>query len=279
MGKNVTRHFVNTPSGEVFFRSAGDDQAGVPLVALHASPASSKSLLPLLEAMQPTRRIIAPDTMGNGQSDPHPSAAPEMADYASAMADMADSLELDQIDLYGSHTGAHIAIEWAIAQPRRVRSLILDGIAYLPGELRAEFLTNYAPPMAPDAIGSQFNQAWHFMRDQMFFFPHYKKDADHLRVGGAFDAETLHTLTMDVLGSLTTYHLAYEAVFRHDLAARMPLVTQKTLLIVPEDDYLAEGTAFALANLPDSHVARVSGDFDMGLRADVVETFLEKVTP
>lgn len=276
MANPITRNFVSTASGEVHFRSCGSGDAGVPLVALHASPSSSKSLVPLLAEMEPQRRIIAPDTMGNGQSDPHPSAAPDIADYAAAMEHMADAIGLEQLDLYGSHTGAHIAIEWAIAQPDRVRSLILDGIAYLPGDLRAEYLANYAPPIAPDAIGTQFHQAWNFIRDQMVFFPHYRKDADHLRVGGTFDPATLHELTMDVLGSLDTYHLAYEAVFRHDLAERLPLVAQPTMLIVPKDDHLADSTAFAMKTLPNAEAARIVGGFDMSLRAGAIEAFLTK---
>ena len=275
MSGSITRNFVRIAEGDVHYRSAGVPVPGRrTLVALHPSPASSKSLAPLLEALAPGGHVIAPDTMGNGQSCALHCDAPDIADYAAAMERMAEALGLGEIDLYGSHTGAHIAVEWAIAQPGRVGSVILDGIAYLPGDLRAEFLDNYAPRIVPDQIGSQFNQAWHFIRDQMFFFPHYRKDAEHLRVGGSFDADVLHGLTMDVLGSLGTYHLAYEAVFRHDLAARLPLVRQKVLLIVPEDDYLAEGTKFALKNLPDAVTADVAGDFDMAVRAAAINPFL-----
>jgi len=274
MSDSVTRHFVRIAEGDVHYRSVDEVGSGRTLVALHPSPASSKSLAPLLGALAPGGHVIAPDTMGNGQSCALQDDAPEIADYADAMERMADALGLDQVDVYGSHTGAHIAIEWAIAQPGRVRSVILDGIAYLPGDLREEYLANYAPRIVPDQIGSQFNQAWHFIRDQMFFFPHYHKDADHLRVGGTFDADVLHGLTMDVLGSLDTYHLAYEAVFKHDLAKRLPLVGQKVLLVVPNDDYLAEGTKFALENLPDAATAKVEGDFDMAARAEVINPFL-----
>lgn len=274
MSDCVSRHFVRIAEGDVHYRKAGDMASGRALVALHASPASSKSLAPLLQALAPGGCVIAPDTMGNGASCPLKNDAPEIADYADAMERMAEALGLGEVDVYGSHTGAHIAIEWAIANPGRVRSVILDGIAYLPGDLRAEYLSNYAPRIVPDQIGSQFNHAWHFIRDQMFFFPHYRKDADHLRVGGSFDAEVLHSLTMDVLGSLATYHLAYEAVFRHDLAERLPLVRQQVLLVVPEDDYLADGTKFALDNLPNAGTAEVAGDFDMAVRAEAINTFL-----
>ena len=171
--------FVRISEGQIHYRRAGSaDQR--PLVMLHASPASSRSLLPLAAAL-PGRHLILPDTPGNGLSCAPAVASPNLATYAAMLDQAMDALGHRAIDLYGTHTGAHIAIEWAIAHPDRIGTLVLDGVALFSPELRAEFLAHYAPPQAIDASGRQFPWAWNMMRDQMIFWPHYKQDAAHLR--------------------------------------------------------------------------------------------------
>lgn len=245
----VKRGFVSINEGQVHVRTGGDDHSNPPLVLLHASPSSSKSLEPLIRSLTPDHSVIAPDTLGNGDSPDPATNDPDVEYYADAMDRMADALNLETINLYGTHTGAHIAIEWAIRNPDRVDRLILDGLAHFPDDQRQEFKDHYAPPQSPDASGSQFHWAWQFIRDQMIFYPYYKKDAEHLRSGGTFDPVILHGLVMDVLNSLETYHLPYQAVFRHNLTARLPLVTVPTLCLGREDDHLDDGMALALQSL------------------------------
>ena len=223
------RGFVRIGEGQIHYRktepATGASDGAIPLICLHASPASSQSLIPLLQAMGDAQVTLAFDTLGNGESDPPQSPAPDLAYYARAMDEACAALGHDQVHVYGNHTGAHIAIEWAILNPDRVQRVVLDQVAVLSAAERAEFLEHYAPPRRPDEMGTQFYWAWHFMRDQMLFAPHYKKSADTLHDKGVFDAETLHMLTMDLLRGLETYHLSYRAVFEQDLAARLPLVT------------------------------------------------------
>lgn len=213
----IDRAFVRLDEGLVHYRERAGDATQVPLLLLHASPNSSLSMQPLLLADKSGRRLLAPDTLGNGDSAKPAAASPEIADYADAMERFCAALGLDEVDIFGSHTGAHIGLELAVRQPGRVRRLVVDGLLVLDGEERQEYLDNYAPKQIPDEAGTQFHWAWQYIRDQMIFFPHFKKDLEHLRAGGVFDPQFLHNMTMDVLGSLDTYHLAYEAVFRHEV--------------------------------------------------------------
>ena len=121
----IRRAFADLPDRQVHFRHGGGD--GVPLVMLHASPGSSKQLEPLLAAMSMTRHVIAPDMPGNGDSTPLALPSPRIADYAAATLEFLDALALDEVDLYGSHTGGCVATELAILAPGRVRKVILDG--------------------------------------------------------------------------------------------------------------------------------------------------------
>ncbi len=266
----IDRGFARLAEGLLHYRSAGSE-GSVPLVMLHASPASSKSLEPLAVSIAAKRRVILPDTPGNGLSCPPADAQPSLTSYASMLDTLCDTLGHPQIDLYGTHTGAHIAIEWAIAHPRRVRRIVLDGVAILAPEQRAEFLALYAPPRVPDSSGTQFPWAWNLIRDQMIFWPHYRKDTAHLRQGGQFEPRLLHDLTMDLLGALDSYHQPYEAVFRHDVLARLPLVTHKTLWLHGEHGPLDSNAeaAFALMPAAEAVAARDTPD-----KAATINAFL-----
>ncbi|MFT7288205.1 MAG: pimeloyl-ACP methyl ester carboxylesterase [Halieaceae bacterium] len=223
----IERGFLRLDEGLVHYRErSGDtDSTLPPLLLLHASPSSSITMEPIMAAYAPGRRLIAPDTPGNGDSVRPAPGQPGMEDYADMLDRFCDRLDLGAVDIFGSHTGAHIGVELAARRPERVRSLSVDGILVLDDAERADYLANYAPAQQVDEAGAQFHWAWQYIRDQMIFFPHFKKDLTHLRAGGIFDPVFLHNLTMDVLGSLDTYHLAYEAVFRHDIAQRLAEVS------------------------------------------------------
>jgi len=244
----VDRRFVRIEEGQVHLREAGAGERV--LWMLHASPASSVSLVSLMQRLAPHRRVVAPDTLGNGDSAPARPAVPDIPYYADSSLRVMDALGIERADVYGSHTGAHIAIEMAIARPDRVRSIILDGIAMFTPEEKREYLASYAPAVEPDAIGSQFHWAWHFVRDQGWFFPYFKRDAAHNRGLAAPSAEALHRTTVEVLKAVRTYHHAYRAAFAHDDRGRLPLVKVPVFCIADVEDPLARGVPEAASLVP-----------------------------
>jgi pimeloyl-ACP methyl ester carboxylesterase len=267
----IDRGFVRLAEGLIHYRTVGAPGDQPPLVMLHASPSSSRSLEGLAHPLAPHRQVLMPDTPGNGGSCAPSQPKPTLADYAEMIARFCDTLGVDQIDLYGTHTGAHIAIEWAIAQPQRIRRLIFDGVALLSEADRLEFLERYAPLRAPDAAGTQFPWAFNLIRDQMIFWPHYRQDAAHIRQGGQFDPALLHGLTMDLLGALATYHQPYEAVFRHDPLARLPLIRTPTLWLQGGNSPLDANAERAIASLGDVTVAKAD---DLSAIASAINQFL-----
>jgi pimeloyl-ACP methyl ester carboxylesterase len=268
----IDRGFVRLAEGLMHYRLAGPDGGGTPLVMLHASPASSQTLEPLARALAGGRRVLMPDTPGNGASCPPAMAEPDLPAYADMIDRFCDTLGLAQVDVYGTHTGAHIAIEWAIAHPARIGRLVLDGVAILSADQRDEFLEHYAPPRAPDAAGTQFPWAWNMIRDQMIFWPHYRQDAAHLRQGGQFEPRLLHDLTLDLLNALDTYHQPYRAVFRHDPVARLAQVAQRTLWLQSSHGPLDTDSARAFAALPSATAVAVT---DVATRASAIAGFLD----
>ena len=279
----IERGFVSIREGQVHYRrvraasSQATENSPPPLWMLHASPASSVSLIGLMSELGNSREIIAPDTLGNGDSAPADVEEPDIAYYAESSWRVMDALGIEYVDLYGSHTGAHIVMEMAIANPGRVRRLILDGIAMFEPADKTEYLAHYAPAMAPDATGAQFHWALQFVRDQGWFFPHFRRDAAHNRGLGAMPAEALHRTTVEVLKSLRTYHLAYRAAFAHDDRGRLPLLAVPTLVMANASDPLAKGVPLASPLVKDSTpwIFYDDGDDATGRKARALASYLD----
>jgi pimeloyl-ACP methyl ester carboxylesterase len=237
---------------------------------LHGGPGSSASLVPLIAELSAKFRVLAPDTMGCGDSDPAPDGAPEIADYAAYLAGLLDAMEVAPAAVYGHHTGAQIACELAIAVPRRTTRLVLDGAALFAPAVRAEFGGRYAPPIVPVESGEHLISLWQFARDLTRYFPHYRKDADHQTLlGEPLPVDLATNIVAEAAKVWPTWHLAYRAAFAHDLAARLPLLTMPTLVLEVAGDPLAHFAAQAaeLAHGPCHAVSR-------GARADAIARFV-----
>ena len=251
----IRRRFVDVGERQVHVRQAGGGDA---LLMLHASPGSSKQLESRIAALAGGRTVIAPDTPGNGDSTPLPIVAPAMADYAAAALDFLDAIGLKTCDVYGSHTGANIAVELALLAPRRIRRVVIDGIGIYGDAERAKYLASYAPRLEPDLIGSQFHKAFMFCRDQYLFWPWFETTAANRREGGLPDPQVLHDWVLEVCKSVSTYHLGYRASFAHRPEDRLGLLTQETLFLAAENDPLLAGTE-AAAGLPPLGRLRLLG--------------------
>ncbi|MGA1797240.1 alpha/beta hydrolase [Sphingomonas sp. 4RDLI-65] len=239
----IRRVFIDLPDGQLHYRRAGPvTGTASPIFLLHASPGSSRQLVPLIAGLAERYDVVAPDTPGNGDSTPLPIAAPTIADYAARLPALLDALGLDRVAVYGSHTGAAIAVELAILAPDRVDRLILDGIGIFTPEQRDEQLARYAPAFTPDLDGGYLMRAFQFCRDQYLFYPWYDRTRTGRRDGGVRPAADLHAWLVEVLKAAETYPLAYHAAFAWDAVVRLPLAEQRMLLLAAEDDPLAEVT-------------------------------------
>jgi pimeloyl-ACP methyl ester carboxylesterase len=273
----IRRAFADLNDRQVHFRHGGAGE--IPLVMLHASPGSSKQLEPLIAELAATRRVIAPDTPGNGDSTKLPLEAPQIQDYAAATLEFLDAHDLKQIDLYGSHTGASIATELAILAPDRIRKVILDGVGLFSAEERDEYLANYSPAITPDLNGAHLNWAFMFCRDQYQFWPWYKRTRETSRAAGLPTPTELHNWVLEVLKSIETYHLGYRAAFAYPKAERLPLVTRPILAIVDENDPLLSNTKLIVGMAPDvtfTVTSRARDATSHPRTADAISAFLDR---
>jgi pimeloyl-ACP methyl ester carboxylesterase len=239
----IRRGFVDVSHGQTHYRMAGD--AGEPLVIIHASPGSSRQQVRLIEDFAGEAQVFAPDTPGNGDSEP------EMTRLAQAVLEFLDAKRLDKVRVYGSHTGASIATELAILAPDRVSHLVLDGLSAMSPEEMEDVLANYAFPFVPDLDGAYLIRLFQFCRDQYLFFPWYKRTRAGRRDGGLGSAEDLHAWVTEVMKGAQTYHLNYRAAFKWQPAPRLPQVRCPTLLMAAINDPLFDHSRDAAPFLPD----------------------------
>lgn len=171
--ERVRRALVPHAHGALHVRWAGE---GAPLVALHESPRSSLSLLPLIDGLAARRTVVAFDTPGYGHSDGLPLDVPEGDDFARAFLQAFDALGLSSTAVYATHTGAALAIHAALLAPVRVAGLVLDGFAAFDATEREDFLGTYLAPFEPCWDGSHVAHLWSRCRDLFLWFPYHQRE-------------------------------------------------------------------------------------------------------
>ncbi|WP_051010046.1 alpha/beta fold hydrolase [Novosphingobium sp. PP1Y] len=234
MMAQVDRAFARIDEGLVHYRHAGIADGPV-LLMLHASPGSSRGLEPLMAALtgaKPDLRLIAPDTLGNGDSAPPAPDEPEISYFADRLLAFLDRLGIDRVAIYGTHTGARIAAECALQAPRRISHVVFDGIGDYDEEMRALLLDRYAPEVTPGEYGEHLIWAFNFIRDQALHYPWFLRDPEHrLMTRAVPGGQEMHERVVELLKSISSYHKSYRAAFAYRASERLPLLeTQATFL-------------------------------------------------
>jgi len=123
-GSGVTSKFVEAVPGErVHLLEHG---GGPALAMLHGSGPTSLQLLPLISRIRRSH-VLAIDRPGFGLSDAHPWSGPRRKTSVDWLDTVFDALGLASVDLLGSSAGGTWAIWYALANPDRVRCLVLLG--------------------------------------------------------------------------------------------------------------------------------------------------------
>lgn len=210
---------------------------GAPLLMLHPSPLSSAFLAPAMAQLAQQCLTIAPDTPGYGDSDSFAAQPQDMTPYCDALAALLDALELPQAAVYGSATGAQIAIEFAKAYPQRVSGVILDNAADFTDADRARIMDGYFPDITPQADGSHLARAWQVGHDLLQFFPwHLPSSAHRIAPAPASAIETgpiaaMEATALGYLAAGPSYDHAYRVAFANERAERVQAIQQPTVIV------------------------------------------------
>ncbi len=249
------------------YRRFGD---GPPIVLLHASPRSSAALLPLALQLADRFTVFAFDSPGFGWSDALPVDRPDAEDYAAALIEGFDVLGLRRVPVYGSHTGAAIAVAAGVKYPDRVSCLALDGYAVFSPEEQADFLASYLTPITPHWDGSHLAWLWSRVKDQFTVFPWNLRGQAARLPRPLPPPSVLQGVVQDFLAAGDNYRHAYAAAFRYDHLSGLRQVRVPTVAMARADDLLFQRLDL-LTELPDCVTVRRLGSDDDSWAAAMAE--------
>jgi pimeloyl-ACP methyl ester carboxylesterase len=243
------RTYVRTPRGRMHCRVRWGGERTV--FAFASAPGSAEPLTPLLDRLGKYATVIAPDYLGNGDSD-KPDREVDIRWTAESMLELADVLDIPQFDLWGTHTGALVALEIALLAPDRVGKVVLEAPILLSNEETSDITANYFHDIAGTDWGDHVLRAWNLRRDMFMFWPWFTRNRATSRAIGVPDNETLHRWTVGLLKSGRTYSYTYRAAFLYPTAERLLDLTVPSLICAGPADMLADGLESAGRLTPGS---------------------------
>ncbi len=212
--------------------------SGPAVVLLHESPRSSAVLVPLAARLARDFTVFALDSPGFGQSDPLPITRPTIQDFADAIVASLRALGVTRAPVYGTHTGAGIAIAIAKRHPDFATGAVLDGYPIFTTQEADEFAYLYLKLFEPDWEGQHVARLWSRVRDQYTFFPWYALGRGSRIERDPPSPEMQTAVVRDFLAAGSNYARGYEAAFRMDGVRELQDVSVPVTLMCRSDDLL-----------------------------------------
>jgi pimeloyl-ACP methyl ester carboxylesterase len=253
----MSRGYVDTPYGQTLIRFR-EEAEGRPVILLHASPVSGLTLEGLLDEIGKFRPVYALDTIANGESDKpdiakHPQfERPSMTEFAEWLLAVLDGLGFDKVDIYASHTGGMISLEAAILAPERIASLVLDGVTMHDQAESEEIFGGYFPDIRPRQDGGHILTCWTQQQDVTLWHPWFVRDVGHISEFPIISPSHIHEHVVEMLKRNEWHERCYRPVYEYPTRDRLPLLTVRTLIATPPDDYLERFSAEAAALAPNA---------------------------
>jgi len=174
-------------------------------------------------------------------------------DYADFLKKLVDHLGLNTLGLYGTATGAQIAIRFALEYPQQVGHLYLDNTAHFTTVQRQEILKDYFPDLHPKADGSHLAKLWEVVTGMFKYFPWFKNEEAHRLNIPPMPLNVLHMVAKDFLIAGSKYKQAYRAAFEHERAEYVQQLQVPTTLFDWEASIIRPYTqALIQQNLPNN---------------------------
>ncbi|WP_019930191.1 alpha/beta fold hydrolase [Nocardia sp. BMG111209] len=246
-GTEIWHQYLDTAYGVAHLRRAGS--TGRPVLVLATGGGSAAQFAPVLRGLAETRTAVAVDYFGNGLSQPR-DRVPDIAALAREAFAVADALGWDTFDVWGSHTGACVALEMTVTEPDRIGKGVYEAPVMVTPEFRDDLLANYFPDFAPDPFGLHLQLIWNWRRDMFSYWPWYRVEHAATRAIGIPAAAELQLYAVGILESGTTYDLAYRAGFGYDTRSRLPHLRRPAILTAGPHDMLANALDDAATLVP-----------------------------
>lgn len=239
----MRKGYVDTPDGQVHYRTAGEGQ---PLVLLHQTPTSSREYELVIPILARDFRVVALDNPGYGNSE-RPARQFEIEDHARVLLHAISGLGIERAHFAGHHTGAVLGVEIAAHYPNRVDKMILSGFSARPDrrELVKEWIVSPAFNYhGIDAEGAFLTEKWKLYRSMC--------------APGA-DPWTWYWPLMDSLETGPGVHDGHQAAWRYDILSTLPLVKCPVLALYNTSDEHMTDLSYTRQLLPQCQVATIEG--------------------
>ena len=208
----IRRRFLQAGTRRVHYLRAGE---GPPAVLVHSSPANAFLLRNEIEFLSSSYTVFAFDTPGFGLSAPLPAQTITVEDLADALAETLSAIGMPPCPIFGTHTGAAIALEIAVRHPSRVTGVVLDGVPVFTKAECESLFGDYFRALPVTDLGGQYSAAWTRFRDQSIWFPWSARRPDHLNGYDLGTQESTHLWTSMYFAAADTYAPAYKAALLH----------------------------------------------------------------
>ena len=223
----ITQHFGTFGGITLHYREINRG-AGTPVILLHPSPKSSAMYEPLMGMFSRDQHVIALDTPGYGYSAPLPTPAASIADYLPTLKAFFHAVAGARFKLYGSATGAQLALGYANAYPDDVAHLLLDNAAHFDDTEREAIVARYFPDLTPREDGGHLLTAWRMVAQMAEFFPWFMADEAHRISARRPTPDEVHAGVRELLAAGPGWALAYRCAFEHERASHVMALTVPT---------------------------------------------------
>lgn len=214
----MKKDFIKVNEVSFFYRKTGN---GPLLFLLHPSPRSSKMTEPLMLLLKDSFTVIAPDLPGYGLSDALPERANTLYDYVPYLNSFIKQFTDKPFSLYGTATGAQLAIAYSLINKDKINHLYLDNTAHFTNEQSDEIVQNYFPDFSTKPDGSHLQLIWQHVCDSCLYFPWYEKKEQN-RIGKELPPPAvIQQIVTDYLLAGSNYTDAYKAAFLHERAEKV----------------------------------------------------------
>jgi pimeloyl-ACP methyl ester carboxylesterase len=263
----MKRILMDMAGGQLHARVTG---SGPPLVLLHASPLSSLFLHDQMARLAGDFTCYGIDTPGYGFSDPLPVLPMSLDDYADAILSALANQGIHHFYVYGTATGAQIALAMARRSPARIGHMVLDNCAAFAQGWRNAQEADYFPDLSPRIDGSHWHRAWEVASRQFVAFPWYSNaPADQLDRPPP-PAELIHAMALGFVSARPSYDVAYRLAFHAEDIASFDGLKVRTTVIDWQGSIVRKQVADLIAaGLPDC-VSVVSAGPTLADRMDAI---------
>jgi pimeloyl-ACP methyl ester carboxylesterase len=258
------------------FHEAGRGQRQA-VVLLHPSPRSSRMYVPWMKVLAQDFHVLAVDTPGYGGSDPLPKAPNTIADYVGPLRALLQERVGPQFMLYGSATGAQIAIAYALAHAQDVQHLCIDNAAHFDDKERAHMLLHYFPDLSPRTDGGHLQAAWQMSAAMLQYFPWFEQNPAHRFRDSPPSNEEVQGACAELLAAGPNWAQAYRAAFEHERAAHVQALRVPTTVLRWQGSILLKHIDRLLAHPLPANVKSLDLPSDMAQRFHAMSTHLRGV--